>query len=143
MVRVNTAPCGVKLCPCRGPATHGAGVKSKINRSLVERAPKPEPDRSGLYADTEMRGFYLIATPTKRSFYAQSPVNGRQVRTKLGDHPAMDAKQARQFARQTLVGMRGGANPNEEWRRARAGLPERGARLHLAAEPLSPRTKED
>jgi integrase len=120
-------------------------MKSKITQSLVERAPRPEPGKSVLYADTEMRGFYLIVTPTKRSFYVQSLVNGRQVRTKLGDHPAMDAKQARDAARQTLVGMRGGTNPNEERRRARArGITLREALdLHLAAKPLSPRTKDD
>lgn len=120
-------------------------MKSKITQSLVERAPKPDPGKSALYADTEMRGFYLIVTPTKRSFYVQSLVNGRQVRTKLGDHPAMDAKQARDAARQTLVGMRGGTNPNEERRRARArGITLREALdLHLAAKPLSPRTKDD
>lgn len=120
-------------------------MKSKITQSLVERVPRPEPGKSVLYADTEMRGFYLIVTPTKRSFYVQSLVNGRQVRTKLGDHPAMDAKQARDAARQTLVGMRGGVNPNEERRRARArGITLREALgLHLAAKPLSPRTKDD
>ncbi|WP_282271082.1 tyrosine-type recombinase/integrase [Stenotrophomonas sp. PS02298] len=120
-------------------------MKSKITQSLVERATRPEPGKSVLYADTEMRGFYLIVTPTKRSFYVQSLVNGRQVRTKLGDHPAMDAKQARDAARQTLVGMRGGVNPNEERRRARArGITLREALdLHLAAKPLSPRTKDD
>ncbi|HEL4776158.1 TPA: tyrosine-type recombinase/integrase [Stenotrophomonas maltophilia] len=120
-------------------------MKSKIIQSLVERASRPEPGKSDLYADTEMRGFYLIVTATKRSFYVQSLVNGRQVRTKLGDHPAMDAKQARDAARQTLVGMRGGVNPNEERRRARArGITVREALdLHLAAKPLSPRTKDD
>jgi integrase len=98
-----------------------------------------------LYADSEMRGFYLIVTPTKRGFYVQSLVNGKQVRTKLGDHPAMDAKQARDAARKTLVDMRAGANPNEERRKARArGITLRDSLdLHLAAKPLSPRTKED
>ena len=120
-------------------------MKSKITQSLVERAPAPERGKSALYADSEMRGFYLIVTPTKRSFYVQSLVNGKQVRTKLGDHPAMDAKQARDAARKTLVDMRGGANPNEERRKARArGITLRDALdLHLAAKPLSPRTKED
>lgn len=120
-------------------------MKSKITQSLVERAPSPARGKSALYADSEMRGFYLIVTPTKRGFYVQSLVNGKQVRTKLGDHPAMDAKQARDAARKTLVGMRAGANPNEERRRARAkGITLREALdLHLAAKPLSPRTKED
>lgn len=120
-------------------------MKTKITQALVERAPIPERGKSILYADSEMRGFYLIVTPTKRSFYVQSLVHGKQVRTKLGDHPAMDAKQARDAARQTLVGMRAGTNPNEERRKARAkGLTLRKALdLHLAAKPLSARTKED
>jgi len=120
-------------------------MKSKITQALVERAPAPEKGKSVLHADTEMRGFYLIVTPTKRSFYVQSLVNGKQVRTKLGDHPSMDAKQARDLARRTLVEMRGGANPNEERRKAKArGITLRDALdLHLAAKPLSPRTKED
>lgn len=120
-------------------------MKTKITQALVERATIPERGKSTLYADSEMRGFYLIVTPTKRGFYVQSQVNGRQVRTKLGDYPAMDAKQARDAARQTLVGMRSGCNPNEERRKARArGLTLREALdLHLAAKPLSPRTKEN
>ena len=118
-------------------------MKSKITQSVIERAPRPEPGKSVLYADTEMRGFYLIVTPTKRSFYVQSLVNGRQVRTKLGDHPAMDAKQARDAARQTLVGMRGGVNPNEERRRARArGITLReGLDLHLNSRRLADKTR--
>jgi hypothetical protein len=57
----------------------------------------------------------------------------------------MDAKQARDAARQALVGMRAGRNPNEERRKARArGITLRGALdLHLAAKPLSTRTKDD
>lgn len=120
-------------------------MKSKITQALVERAPAPERGKSILHADSEMRGFYLIVTPTKRSFYVQSLVNGKQVRTKLGDHPSMDAKQARDAARKTLVEMRGGANPNEERRKAKArGITLRDALdLHLAAKPLSTRTKDD
>lgn len=120
-------------------------MKSKITQALVERAPAPDGGKSVLYADSEMRGFYLIVTPTKRSFYVQSLVNGKQVRTKLGDHPSMDAKQARDAARRTLVDMRAGANPNEERRKARArGITlSEALELHLAARPLSPRTVED
>ena len=51
-------------------------MQSKITQALVERAPAPDRGKSVLYADSEMRGFYLIVTPTKRSFYVQSLVNG-------------------------------------------------------------------
>lgn len=118
-------------------------MKSKITQALVERTPAPERGKSILHADTEMRGFYLIVTANKRSFYVQSLVNGRQVRTKLGDHPAMDAKQARDLARQTLVGMRGGTNPNEERRKARArGITLREALdLHLNSRRFADKTR--
>ncbi|MFT0179089.1 Arm DNA-binding domain-containing protein [Pseudomonas benzopyrenica] len=114
-------------------------MKSKITQSLAERAPVPERGRSTLYADTELRGFYLIVSPSKRAYYVQSLVNGRRVRTKLGDHPALDAKTARDLARKTLVSMRGGANPNEERRKARARGVTLGetVELHLSARALS------
>jgi hypothetical protein len=44
-------------------------MKAKITQALVERVPAPNKGKSALYADSEMRGFYLIVTPTKRSFY--------------------------------------------------------------------------
>lgn len=120
-------------------------MRAKITQSLVERASSPERGKSILYADPELRGFYLIVSATKRAFYVQSLVNGKQVRTKLGDHPALDAKQARDLARQTLVSMRNGSNPNEERRKARAQsiTLKQALDLHLAAKPLSPRTKDD
>jgi integrase len=120
-------------------------MKSKITQALVEKAPTPERGRSILHADPELRGFYLIVTPTKRSFYVQSMVNGKQVRTKIGDHPSMSAKDARIAAAKTLVGMRAGKNPNEERRKAKVkGITLRQAlELHIAAKPLSERTIQD
>lgn len=119
-------------------------MKAKITQALVERAPTPERGRSSLHADPELRGFYLIVTPTKRGYYVQSMVNGRQVRTKIGDHPAMTAKEARALAAKTLVSMKSGVNPSEARRKARArGITLRQAlELHLASKPLSPKTVE-
>jgi integrase len=117
-------------------------MKAKITQALVERAPTPERGRSILHADPELRGFYLIATPTKRSFYVQSLVNGRQVRTKIGDHPSMTAKDARALAAKTLVSMRSGKNPNAERRKAKAkGITLRQAlELHVSSKKLSDST---
>lgn len=119
-------------------------MQCKITQALVEKTPAPPKGRIALYADTEMRGFYLIASPTKRGFYVQSLVNGRQVRTKIGDHPSMTAKDARAAAARTLVSMKSGVNPSEERRKARArGITLRQALdLHLASKPLSPKTVE-
>lgn len=119
-------------------------MKAKITQALVDRAPTPQTGRSILHADPELRGFYLIVTPTKRGFYVQSQVNGKQVRTKIGDHPAMTAKDARAVAAKTLVSMKSGVNPSEEKRKARAkGITLRQAlELHLASKPLSAKTVE-
>jgi integrase len=118
-------------------------LRTKITQALVEHAPR-QSGATSLYADPELRGFYLIVTPTKRGYYVQSQVNGRQVRTKIGDHPAMTAKEARTLAAKTPVSMKAGVNPSEERRKARAkGITLRQAlELHLASKPLSPKTVE-
>ncbi|WP_373043977.1 tyrosine-type recombinase/integrase [Vulgatibacter sp.] len=119
-------------------------MQAKINQVLVDRAPVPPQGKQLMYADPELRGFYFIRTPTKRCFYVQSQVNGRQVRAKIGEAPALDAKEARALAAKTLVSMRSGTNPNVERRQARArGTTLREALdLHLKARALSARTAE-
>lgn len=119
-------------------------MKIKITQALAEHAPRPLSGPPSLYADPELRGFYLIVTPTKRGYYVQSLVHGKQVRTKIGDHPAITAKDARALAAKTLVSMKAGVNPSEERRKARAkGITLRQAlELHLASKPLSAKTVE-
>lgn len=120
-------------------------MKAKITQALAERAPTPERGRSILHADPELRGFYLIVTPTKRSYYVQSLVNGKQVRTKIGDHPSIPAKDARALAAKTLVAMRAGKNPNAERRKAKAKGITLGQALdlHIASKKLSEVTVDD
>lgn len=118
-------------------------MQSKITQSLIERISTPLSGRK-LYADTELRGFYLIVSPNKRSFYVQSLVNGKQVRVKIGDYPAMDAKQSRDIARQTLVSMRAGINPAEHKRKAKQKTVtlREVLNFHLSAKQLSSRTAQ-
>lgn len=119
-------------------------MKIKITQAVVEKAELPADGKSTLHADTELRGFYLIVSPTKKAFYVQSLVNGRQVRVKLGDFPALTAKAARELAAKTLVSMRSGVNPSQERRKAKVrGITLREAvDLHLAARERTPRTTE-
>ena len=140
--RLNTAPCGAKTCS-RGGLNPRSQHEVEDYPGARRAHPRAQRGKSILHADTEMRGFYLIVTANKRGFSVQALVNGRQVRTKLGDHPAMDAKQARDLARQTLVGMRGGTNPNQERRKARArGITLReGLDLHLNSRRLADKTR--
>lgn len=116
-------------------------MKAKLTQSLVGRVPSPLSGKV-LYADTELRGFYFIVSAMKRVFYVQSSVNGKQVRVKIGDHPAMEVKLARDVARQTLVSMRSGVNPAEHKRKAKQkGMTlQEVLELHLSVKALSPKT---
>lgn len=70
-------------------------MKSKITQSLVERAPAPE--RGRVRAVRRQRDARVLPDRHPNEAQLLRPVprpNGKQVRTKLGDHPAMDAKQA-------------------------------------------------
>jgi hypothetical protein len=114
-----------------------------LTQAAVERAPMA-PNGSAYYTDAELCGFMLIVGRTSKRYYAQTLVNGRQVRVKVGDHPALTAREAREAARQRLASMRAGTNPNEERRRARArGITLRQAlELHLGAKRRSAKTEE-
>ena len=116
-------------------------MKTKITQAFVERIPL-SPGRNKTYTDAELRGFMLIVGATGKRYYAQTLVNGRQVRVKVGDHPTLNAREAREAARQRLASMKSGIDPNEEKRRARArGLTLRQAlELHIAAKERSPVT---
>jgi hypothetical protein len=114
-------------------------VRTKITQAALERVPL-SPDRT----DTELRGFMLLVGGTSKRYYVQSLVNGRQVRVKIGDHPTLTARAAREAARQKIASMRAGTNPNEARRRARArGITLRQALdLHLGAQERSAKTEE-
>ena len=118
-------------------------MRTKITQAVVERVPL-SPDRTATYTDTEIRGFMLLVGGTSKRYYVQSLVNGRQVRVKVGDHPTLTAREAREAARQKIAGMKAGINPNEERRRARArGMTLRQAlEMHLGAKERSAKTEE-
>ncbi len=83
----------------------------RITQQFVETAPTPERNERALYSDPDLRGFYLIVTPTRRSYYAQSLKDGRQVRVKVGEHPKMLADDARTAVSKVLADMRAAGAP--------------------------------
>src|ERR1700693_5835121 len=88
-------------------------MRTKITQALVERVPL-SPGGNATYTDAELRGFMLLVGATSKRYYAQTLVNGRQVRVKVGDHPTLSAKEAREAARQRLASIKGGTDPKEE-----------------------------
>lgn len=95
------------------------------NESIKKHCLPPEPDElkpSGrpvterFYWDTELRGFGIVVRATSRSFIVQKDVRGRSVRVTIGKFPEWTTDAARKEARERIVEMDKGGNPNRRKR---------------------------
>ena len=66
-----------------------------------------------VYWDTELRGFGLVASATGKTFIVQKDVAGKSVRCTVGRFGTFTVDEARSDARDLLVRMSKGENPNE------------------------------
>lgn len=85
-------------------------MRTKITQALVERVPL-SPGGNATYTDAELRGFMLLVGATSKRYYAQTLVNGRQVRIKIGDHRTLSAKEAREAGAAAARQQEGGHRP--------------------------------
>ncbi len=118
----------------------GHNQKFKLTTSSVkQRCAPPEPGevngngtptRERWYWDTEDRGFFLVVRPNSATFFVQRDVAGRTRRVKVGRYPTWTVDQARKRARELLVEMDKGVDPNAQKREAAA----RGTTLREARE---------
>src|SRR5262245_28859761 len=84
---------------CRPP---DAGEVNSRGRQLQER----------FYWDTELRGFGIVARVQSKSFVVQKDVKGRSIRVTIGRFPDWNTAMARKRARELVVEMDSGGNPN-------------------------------
>src|SRR5262245_54346001 len=88
-----------------------------MRRTLSDRGVAALKPRAARYAhpDPEMRGHYVRVYPSAaRAFYAVTLTpGGRQVWTKIGDHPAMSIREARKRAASILTRVRDGLSAIE------------------------------
>ena len=85
-----------------------------------ERKASGKPLYEIWYWDTEDRGFFLKVTPNSSTFYVQRDVAGRTRRVKIGRYPTWTVDQARRRARELMVEMDQGVDPNAQKREAAA-----------------------
>jgi integrase len=88
------------------------------------------PVRYRFYWDTELRGFAIVVGAGVRTFIVQRDVRGRSVRVKVGRYPTWTVDEARKRARELVVQMDQGCDPNARKREEAA----RGATLADAVE---------
>jgi len=98
-------------------------MKLKINKRSIERDCLPplqgefnsrgKPVLQRLYMDLELRGFGLLVGRKKKSFIAQTDIKGRTTRVTIGQYGIWTVDQARKKAREILMQMANGENPNK------------------------------
>ena len=98
----------------------------KFTKTAVESLPfvtKGERPVQRLYFDTELKGFGVCVGAKTKTFFVQRDVNGKSVRTTIGRFGVYTVKQASDEARELIMRMAKGANPNRERAQARvAGI---------------------
>lgn len=85
--------------------------QAKLTKRFVESAPFPEKGQI-LYMDADLAGFGLIVGKKTKTYFAQREVGGSTVRVTIGRHGVFTGEQARNDAKELLVRMARGENPN-------------------------------
>ena len=98
--------------------------------SVKQRCAPAETGKPAFYWDTELRGFGVKVTPHSKTFVLQKDVNGRSKRVTIGRFGEWTVDEARKYARELVVQMVKGIDPNEEKRSSR----EKGVTLDEAIE---------
>ena len=122
----------------------------KLTQSAVKALPYVQPGdkkRQHLYFDTELKGLGVCVGAKAKTFFVQRDINGKSVRTTIGRYGVYAVEQAREEARELLMKMSKGINPNEDRTDPALTVTLRdGLALHLKsmkAKGRSTRTTED
>lgn len=95
-------------------------LQARLTKSAVDEALPLEIDgkpRQRLYLDTELKGFGLCVGARTKTFFVQRDLAGKTVRVTIGRYGVLTVAQAREQAREVLVQMTKGINPNREKQR--------------------------
>lgn len=102
-----------------------------------ELTARGKPCTERVYWDTELRGFGVIARASSSSFIVLRDVNRRPVKVTIGRLGVYTVTEAKDLAREHIVAMRKGVNPNQERERMRLEaekVREEGVTLKKAVE---------
>lgn len=93
-------------------------MSDKLTKRIVDRAPYPQHGQIFVW-DSELKGFGLRITPTRKTYVVQARVVGRTVRVTVGPHGPLTPEQARHEAHKRLGELAKGVNLNQERRVAK------------------------
>ena len=119
-------------------------MRAKITKTTVDKAVHPIQGQQITW-DTELKGFGLRATPNRKTYVAQSRVNGSLRRVTLGTHGVLTPDQARQAAREALATMGRGVDIYAERERKEKYSVTLGEAFsaYMEGRKLSPNTRRD
>lgn len=86
-------------------------MKLSITKAAVDALPFPETGKI-FYYDTKLQGFGVYCTKTSKMYFAEGRVAGKTCRKNIGRHGTFFPDKARDEARELLVMMAKGDNPN-------------------------------
>jgi integrase len=87
--------------------------KAKLTKSVIDKIPLTEAGQR-FYWDSDLAGFGLRVGTGTKSYFAEGRVGGKSIRYTIGKHGVFTPEQARAEAREKLVLMAKGINPNED-----------------------------
>ena len=88
---------------------------TRLTKTFVDRLSNTEKGHT-YHFDSELKGFGVRVGKQSKVFFAESRVNGRTVRVKIGSYGAVTSDQARKKAKSLLGAMAENKNPNAQKR---------------------------
>jgi integrase len=86
-------------------------LKIALTKAAVDSLPNPEKGQV-FYYDAKLQGFGVYCMKTCKTYFAEAKVKGKTVRVNIGRHGTFYPDKARDEARELLVTMSKGLNPN-------------------------------
>ena len=98
----------------------GKNEKVQLTKRFIDSLPFNSGKMVTFFWDSELKGFGLRVTATRKTFVAQARVNGKSKRITIGLYGVFTPKQAREQAQKELAEMLKGIDPQEKKRKAKA-----------------------
>lgn len=85
--------------------------KQRLTKATIESL-KPATDKQYALWDSEVTGLHIKVSRNTKTFFVRKRVKGQQCSVKIGRFPTFSVDAARKRAREVLVEMQNGINPN-------------------------------
>jgi len=87
-------------------------AKAHLTKRFIDKTPFATGKTPTIFWDTELKGYALKVTRTRKNFFAQARVNQKLRRVTLGAYGALTPSQARDMAKDELLKMIKGVDPS-------------------------------